>query len=140
MSKALGYPTRTAAAIALQGQGYGNRQIAEALNISVSTVSALLASGYRAKKRGGTGAPSERGKYGMGTAQLEARIMDLYDAGSRQGEIAKALNIRPETVGKVVGYMSEGATDLAFGRCAAVRASASLLAAIQRHHPERCGQ
>ena len=140
MSKALGYPTRTAAAIALQGQGYSNRKIAEALNISVSTVSALLASGHRAKKRGGTGAPTERGKYGMGTAQLEARIMDLYDAGTRQGEIARTLNIRPETVGKVVAYMSEGATDLAFGRGAAARASASLLAAIQRHHPERCGQ
>lgn len=139
MSKVLGHPTRTAAAIALQQQGHSNRQIAEALGVSVSTASALLVSGHRAKKRGGTGVPSERGKYGMPTAQLEARIMDLYDAGRRQGEIAEALNIRPETVGKVVAYMSEGATDLAFGRGAAARASAALLAALKIHHPERCG-
>ena len=138
MTKVLGYPTRTAAAIALQSQGYNNRQIAEALGVSVSTACALLASGHRAKKRGGNGAPSERGKYGMPTAQLEARIMDLYDAGKRHGEIAQTLNIRVETVGKVVAYMSEGATDLAFGPGAASRGSAALLAALQHHHPDRC--
>ena len=140
MTKVLGYPTRTAAAIALQEQGHSNRQIAEALNVSVSTACALLVSGHRAKKRGGTGTPSQRGKYGMPTAQLEARIMDLYDAGRRKGEIAQVLNVRPETVDKVIAYMSEGATDLAFGRGAASRASAALLAAIRLHHPERVAQ
>lgn len=140
MTKVLGHPTRTAAAIALQEQGYSNRQIAEALNVSVSTACALLVSGHRAKKRGGTGTPSQRGKYGMPTAQLEARIMDLYDAGRRKGEIAQALNVRPETVDKVIAYMSEGATDLAFGRGAAARASAALLAALRLHHPERVAQ
>lgn len=139
MSEVLGYPTRTAAAIALQQQGYSNRQIAEALNVSVSTASALLASGHRAKKRGGTGVPSERGKYGMPTAQLETSIMDLYDAGRSKAAIAEALNIRRETVEKVIGYMSEGSTDLAFGKSAAARASAALLNAIRQHHPERCG-
>lgn len=140
MSKVLGYPTRTAAAIALQQQGYTNRQIAETLNVSVSTASALLASGHRAKKRGGTGTASERGKYGFGTAQLETMIMDLYDAGRSKAEIAEALNIRRETVEKITQNMSEGATDLALGRSATARGSAALIAAIRLHHPERCSQ
>ena len=138
MTDILGHPTRTAAAIALQQQGATNRQIAETLGVSVSTASALLASGHRAKKRGGSGSPSERGKYGIGTAALETAIMDLWDEGKSYSDIADILNIRRETAQKIVAYMREGATDLAMGREMAARCSDALLAALIRHHPERC--
>lgn len=141
MSKVLGYPTRTAAALALQAEGRSNREIAQVLGVSVSTVSALLASGHRAKHRGGTGQPasagSSRRKYGIPTSQLETSIMDLYDAGVARTGIADRLNLSRETVDKVIGYMSEGATELAFGRGAAARGSQALIAAIARCHPER---
>jgi len=138
LSNYLGHTTRTAAAMALQAEGRSNRQIAETLNIPVKSASALLASGHRAKKRGGTGQPSQRGKYGITTAQLETSIMDLYDAGHSRADIAQRLGIERQTVEKVVSYMSEGATDLATGRYATAKASAALLDAIRRHHPDRC--
>lgn len=131
--------TRTEAAIALQAAGSNNREIAEKLGVSVSTASALLASGHRAKSRGGSGSPSERGKYGVSTAALETAIMDLWDMGRSHAEIADALNIRRETSVKIVAYMREGATDLATGRAVAARSSDALLSALRRHHPERCG-
>ncbi len=43
----LGYPSRTAAVLALQEQGYSNRQIAAEIGIAVTTVSALACSGSR---------------------------------------------------------------------------------------------
>lgn len=131
--------TRTARALALQAAGASNRQIADALGVTVSTASALLASGHRAKSRGGTGAPCERGKYGITTAALETAIMDLWDEGRSYGEIAARLNIRRETAQKIVAYMREGATDLATGEAATARSSDALLAALRRAHPERCG-
>ncbi|WIA56580.1 hypothetical protein N6H05_01780 [Sphingobium sp. WTD-1] len=130
--------TRTARALALQARGASNRQIADALGVTVSTASALLASGHRAKSRGGTGTPCERGKYGIGTAALETAIMDLWDEGKSYGQIAELLNIRRETAEKIVAYMREGATDLASGEAATARSSAALLDALRRAHPERC--
>lgn len=142
MTGVLGYPTRTAAAMAMQAEGRSNRQIAETLNVSVSTASALLASGHRAKKRGGTGhagsSGNGRGKYGMPTAQLETTVMDLFDKGLNRADIAARLGIERQTVEKVIGYMSEGATDLAFGPYSTKRATDALIEAIRRHHPERC--
>lgn len=138
----LGYRSRTEAAIAMQAQGHSNRQIAEVLGVSVSTAAALLASGHRAKRRGGTGVPapggSGRGKYGLPTAHLETAIMDLHDAGHSRADIAAQLGIERHTVEKIVSYMGEGATDVALGRYATAKASAALLAAILRHHPDRC--
>lgn len=131
--------TRTEAAIALQAEGSSNREIAEKLSVSVSTASALLASGHRAKSRGGTGSPTGRGKYGMTSAALETAIMDLWDAGKSYGEIAEQLNIRRETAEKIVAYMREGITDLSMGRAALTRCSDALVSALRRHHPERCG-
>lgn len=46
----LGYPSRTAAVLALRGHGYSTRQIAEAIGIRESTVSALEHSAARARK------------------------------------------------------------------------------------------
>ncbi len=134
--------TRTQTALDMQAQGASNREIAQALNVSVSTAAALLASGHRAKKRGGTGAPvnagSGRGKYEISTNQLETAVMDLWDAGQSKEAIADALDIRVESVGKILGYMREGNTERAFGPEAAARCSADLLAAIRRAHPDRC--
>lgn len=135
--------SRTDAAIAMQAQGRTNREIAQALGVSVSTAAALLASGHRAKKRGGAGHPASaglaRGRYGMGTTQLETAIMDLWEAKQSKQAIAEALDVRVETVEKIVSYMREGQTDLAFGAKAAALSSSALLAALRRHHPERCG-
>lgn len=142
MTKVLGHPTRTAAALALQAQGASNRQIAETLGVSVSTASALLASGHRAKRRGGTGAPASagcgRGKYGIPTAQLETAIMDLYDEGLSREAIADRLNLSRQTVESITRYMSEGSADLAFGRGPAMRGSTALIEAIKRVYPDRC--
>jgi len=130
--------TRTEVALAMQDAGASNREIGEKLGVSVSTASALLASGHRAKSRGGTGVPSQRGKYGIPTAALETAIMDLWDEGKSYDQIAEALNIRRETAQKIVAYMREGATDWSMGGAAAARGSEALLAALLRHHPERC--
>lgn len=141
MSKpVLGYASRTDAAIALQAAGKSNRDIAVMLGVPVSTASALIASGHRAKARSGTDARAPRGKYGMPTPQLEAAIMDLYEAGATRDAIADRIGIRRETVGKIIGYMRIGAADIAVGAKAAAFGSAALLTALRRHHPERCGR
>jgi len=135
--------TRTQTALDMQAQGASNREIAQKLNVSVSTAAALLASGHRAKKRGGTGAPvnagSGRGKYEISTYQLETAVMDLWEDGQSKEAIAEALDVRVESVGKILGYMREGNSERAFGAAAAARSSADLLAAIRRAHPDRCG-
>jgi DNA-binding NarL/FixJ family response regulator len=140
----LGYPTRTEAVIALAAQGLDNRAIGARIGISPSTVAALAASAARAKGRTGPRDGSartmpQRGKYGMPTAQLETMVMDLYEEGLNRDQIAQQLSIRRETADKVIGYMQIGRSDHANGEKAVAHASAMLLAAIRRHHPERCG-
>lgn len=141
MSKeTLGYPTRTEAVIALAAQGLDNRAIGARIGISPSTVAALAASAARAKGRTGLSRTMpQRGKYGMPTAQLETMVMDLYEEGLNRDQIAQQLSIRRETADKVIGYMQIGRSDHANGEKAVAHASAMLLAAIRRHHPERCG-
>lgn len=140
MSKeTLGYPTRTAAVLALVEQGFDNRAIAQKVGISTSTVSAILVSAARSKARGGCSAAPQRGRYGMPFGQLETLVMDLYEGGHTRDQIAERLNIRRETADKIIRYMRIGQTDLAFGYDAAVRSSRLLVAALRRHHPERCG-
>ena len=46
----LGYPTRTAAVHGLRAQGFSTRQIAEAIGIATSTVSALEAGSSRVRR------------------------------------------------------------------------------------------
>lgn len=140
MSKeTLGYPTRTEAVLALAAQGLDNRAIGAKVGISPSTVAALAASAQRAKsRRTEPCATPKRGRYGMPTAQLETAVMDLYEAGLNRDQIADQLNIRRETADKVIGYMQIGRSDHAQGSKAIAHASAMLLAAIRRHHPERC--
>ncbi|BAV64789.1 hypothetical protein [Sphingobium cloacae] len=140
MSKeTLGYPTRTEAVIALAAQGLTNREIGEKIGIAASTVAALAASAQRAKTiRRAPATTPKRGRYGMPTAQLETKIMDLYEAGLTRDQIAARLNIRRESADKIIGYMRIGRSDQATGAKAIAHASAMLLAAIRRHHPERC--
>lgn len=131
--------TRTERALSMQAEGRSSREIAQALGVSVSCASALLSSGHRAKKRGGNGTPTGRGRYGISTSELETTIMDLYEADVSRSAIAEQLGIRRETVDKIIGYMQVGHSELVNGPSAIARASAMLLDAIRRHHPERCG-
>ncbi len=137
MSKeTLGYPSRTAAVLALAAEGLDNREIGQRIGITPSTVAALAASSARWNGR----KVRKDAKYGLSTAQLETAIMDLFDQGLTRDDIAKRLNLRPESAEKIIGYMRIGASDRRSGPEAAALGSASLIAAIRRHHPERCGQ
>lgn len=136
----LGYPTRTDAVIALAAQGLDNRAIGAAIGISPSTVAALTASAARAKGRVRQACTTpKRGKYGMPMAQLETAVMDLYEDGLTRDQIAERLNIRRESADKIIRYMQIGQSDHVNGPKASAHGSAMLLAALRRHHPERCG-
>lgn len=134
--------TRTETALSMQARGASNREIAQKLNVTVSTAAALLASGHRAKKRGGTGAPanagSGRGRFNMGTTQLENAIMDLWDERASKEAIAEALDVRVETVENILSYMRITKSDLAFSDKAVGESTDALLDALRRHHPDRC--
>jgi len=56
----LGYPSRTAAVMALKKKGYPEREIAERIGIPIERVSALAISGRKAKKYDGSVARPER--------------------------------------------------------------------------------
>ena len=59
---ALGFPTRTAAVLALRAQGVSDRAIAARLDIEVKTVSALAISAARTKRHsGGEPRPTQPG-------------------------------------------------------------------------------
>ena len=134
----LGYPSRTDAVLALAAQGLDRRAIAARIGIAPSTVAALVSSAQRAKGRSGETGASQRGKYRMGTAQLETAVMDLHDEGLTRDQIAERLSIRRETADKIIGYMQIGRSDHMTGAKAIAHSTAMLLAAIRRHHPDRC--
>lgn len=142
MSKeTLGYPTRTDAVLALAAGGLDSRAIGEKIGIAPSTVAALISSAQRAKSRRAEACTTpKRGRYGMPTAQLETAVMDLYEDGLSRDQIAERLSIRRESADKIIGYMQIGRSDHAQGAKAVANASAMLLAAIRRHHPERCAR
>lgn len=131
----LGYPTRTAAVLALIEKGLDNRAVAQKVGISTSTVSALIA-----KSRPAPSSAPRRERPKVPYRQLEMLVMDLYEEGLNRAEIAERLSISRETADKIIGYMRIGQSDLAFGHDAAARSSRLLVAALKRHHPERCGQ
>jgi len=64
-------------------------------------------------------------------------IMDMHDAGASNDDIARAMGIRPSRVASVIGYMRPSLSDRATSVPVVAKASAGLLAAIARHHPDR---
>ena len=80
-------------------------------------------------------APRRRAE-GARTVSLETRIMDLWDGGMSREQIIAATGEPAGRVERVLGYMRESDAEI-FTRRYIVAASASLLAAIARHHPER---
>jgi hypothetical protein len=74
------------------------------------------------------------------TADLEQRIMDLWEGGLHTpAAIAAMLNERDATVNRILGYMRETAGDRKIGDKANARATEALLAAIQQRHPQSGG-
>lgn len=131
----MGYPTRTAAIRAMLAEGHTVREVADILGISSGTVSGLRISGERKKK---ASAPAFEGRPPALVDQAEDRIMDLWDAGLSAHRIAADLGVPLRYVQRVLQYMRDTSTDMACSPKAIKIASASLLAAIRRHHPERC--
>lgn len=70
----------------------------------------------------------------------EARFMDLWDAGHSREQIIELTAAPPERVDYVLGYMRDTITDLQTAPLHVRRASASLLAALRLHHPDRCAE
>ena len=74
---ALGYPSRTAAAVAMRADGQDLRQIANALGVTTSTASALLASSDRKP-------PSKRTPRGGAGAVAHAVASEAAASGDRR--------------------------------------------------------
>lgn len=76
---------------------------------------------------------------GTKIARDEERFMDLWDAGHSREQIAEIVDADPARVDYVLGYMRPGVDEQRSGRRAIPKASRSLLDALRRHHPEKCG-
>jgi DNA-binding NarL/FixJ family response regulator len=129
----LGYPSRSAAIAALREQGLSDQEIADRIGIKLCNVRDLMR-GNTALVRGPrhpTGTPRYR--------EFEDRIMEMWDAGTPIPQIAAALDRPVGTIDSIVRYMAEGAADLAMSKRVVGRSSDALLAALRRHHPDRCG-
>lgn len=132
----LGYPSRTAAIVALRAEGKSTHEIAAAVGVSRSTVTALEAD--RRLKRDRQCDP-QRTSGARTTAAMEAAVMDLHDRRHTPEQIAEKLGQPLHRVRSILYYMREGQAEQAFGPKATAQSTAALLAAIRRHHPERCG-
>ena len=130
-----GYPTRTAACVALAAEGLNTSQIGARLGISASTAGALLASNKRREHGDNRKLPPRQPNR---TAALEQSALDLWEEGLSFEQIAKRLGERRERIASILAYMREGDNDRAFGPKAIASQTAALLAAIRKHHPERC--
>lgn len=64
-------------------------------------------------------------------------IMDLLDAGESVDDVAQAMGISPVRVAGVASYMRPGKSDRATSKPVVMKASARLLAAIARYHPDK---
>lgn len=82
--------------------------------------------------RGRTNAPHGH----SGLTPHEKRVMELVDQGRKIREIARLLDRDPAAIAKVARYY-DGRGDHGRACRHAAAASARLLAAIARHHPER---
>lgn len=87
----------------------------------------------------------KRRTYGeAGTTLLENAAMDLWDAGlSReriQQELGERLGVSAARIDNVLSYMLESDGDRnVSGHRQIAGQTASLLAALRLHHPDRCG-
>ena len=130
----LGYRSRSEACFELRQQRLSYEEIGTRVGVSPGTVRALIASYCR---RPGLQqlAPA---RISGSTAALEAAAMDLWDDGLSFDQIAARLEVPRQRVASILAYMREGDNDRAFGPKAIASQTAALLAAIRKHHPERC--
>lgn len=75
--------------------------------------------------------------YGHGPTRQEQRIIDLWEAGSKAGEIAEATGKGINYVQRVVSMLGRPAPD--DWHAGARQGSHNLIRALRRHHPDRCG-
>jgi len=103
----LGYPSRTAAALALYEQGYSMKQIADQIGIPEKNVEALLYSADRAKSR----QPEERG-YVIKLETIRALAPEAQRRCMTVGQLAEQIIdtvARDRLVVSVLDYGEEGA-------------------------------
>lgn len=75
--------------------------------------------------------------YGHGPTVREQRILDLYEAKVAPADIAAKLEVKVSYVQQVVARLHR--PRLEDWQSPAAEASERLVAALRRHHPERCG-
>lgn len=75
--------------------------------------------------------------YGHGPTVREQRILDLYEAKVAPADIAAKLEVKVSYVQQVVARLHRPL--LEDWQSPAAEASERLVAALRRHHPERCG-
>lgn len=68
----------------------------------------------------------------------EHAVIDLWEAGKAPKDIAENMGIPVAAVSKILLYMRENKADQVQSPTATGRSTAALLAALRRHHPERC--
>lgn len=75
--------------------------------------------------------------YGHGPTVREQQVLDLYEADVAPADIAAKLGMQVGYVQQVVARLHR--PTLEDWQSPAAEASDRLLAALRRHHPERCG-
>lgn len=75
--------------------------------------------------------------YGHGPTRREQAILDLHEEGKSLVDIGNKLDVSPHYAAQVVRSLAQ--PPLGDWQKSARQGSASLLRALQRHHPERCG-
>lgn len=75
--------------------------------------------------------------FGHGPTAREQQILDMYDAHAGFDAIADALEVKASYARQVVARLHRPV--LEDWQSPAAEASERLLAALRRHHPERCG-
>ena len=74
---------------------------------------------------------------GHGPTRREQQVLDLQEQGLGATEIARRPELKPSYVSSILGRLGGPGSDRAWETMVRM-GSASLLAAIRRHHPERC--
>jgi hypothetical protein len=77
------------------------------------------------------------GREGHGATRAEAEVMDLFDAGAGVENIHIITGQKRERIKYLISVL--GVTAHEPWKVDAEIGSAALLAALRRHHPERCG-
>ncbi len=76
--------------------------------------------------------------YGHGPTAREQQVIDLKEQGLEVSDIAQALNLSERYVRQVLQALF--APKVGGWQKAAQSGSANLLAALRRHHPDRCAR